>query len=158
MAVVRLAPATTLFLAHGRLPSPVGLAAADSLPADGGGTAMTVADARRVLAEALHQAGATPDATDDALLVVSELLTNALRHGRPLVAGAIRLDWSVTADRRLEVSVTDGGGDTAPVRAQPSVTSHGGRGLAIVAGLSSAWGVRRRPDETTVWAVLPLEG
>ena len=115
----------------------------------------SVAVARRSLSRDLARCGASEDVVDDAVLVVSELMTNALRHARPLIADMIRLEWSV-AEGRLELSVTDGGGPTAPMRAQPSVTARGGRGLAIISSLASSWGVRRRTGETTVWALLPL--
>ncbi|RII11924.1 hypothetical protein DSC45_26865 [Streptomyces sp. YIM 130001] len=97
---------------------------------------------------------------DDAVLILSELLSNACRHGRPLGASAVgdgdvRASWHVDAAGRLTVEVTDGGGPTRPVPATPSVTARGGRGLNIITALSDDWGVRdTAPGEVTVWVVL----
>lgn len=101
-----------------------------------------------------------PDAVvDDAVLVLSELLSNACRHGRPLSVdgepdGAVRAAWRMDAYGRLTVEVTDGGGPTRPLPATPSVTARGGRGLSIITALSEDWGVRDGIGEVTVWAVL----
>jgi len=88
----------------------------------------------------------------DALLVVSELVTNAVRHGRPTVV----LHVEEGADC-LVVEVTDGG-DTLPQlpRIRPSAARPAGRGLLIVAATASDWGVRRTPGTAgkTVWALL----
>lgn len=100
---------------------------------------------------------------DDAVLVLSELLSNACRHGRPLSAdgepddesdGAVRAAWRMDEYGRLTVEVTDGGGPTRPMPSTPSVTARGGRGLNIITALSEDWGVRDDSGEVTVWAVL----
>jgi len=90
----------------------------------------------------------------DAALVVSELLSNAIRHARPLPGSMLQVAW-VLMDGWIEVSVSDGGATTRPHPARPSRFSLGGRGLAIVKHLSSSWGVRTSEGGTTVWAVLP---
>ena len=102
---------------------------------------------------------------DDAVLVLSELLSNACRHGRPIdgddedVRGSgIRAAWRLDANGLLTLEVTDGGGPTRPRPSSPSLTARGGRGLGIVGALSLDWGVRDRPGELTVWAVLPVRG
>ncbi len=100
---------------------------------------------------------------DDAVLILSELLSNACRHGRPLGRtdigdGDIRAAWHVDKAGRLTVEVTDGGGPTRPVPATPSVTARGGRGLNIISALAQDWGVRDSASgEVTVW-VLVTEG
>jgi hypothetical protein len=68
-----------------------------------------------------------------------------------LVAWALR-------DRSLEVAVSDGGSMTRPRAAHPSLSSIGGRGLAIVENLSCRWGVLPSDFGLTVWAVLPAPG
>jgi two-component sensor histidine kinase len=94
---------------------------------------------------------------DDAVLVLSEILSNALKHARPLDSGKVRVSWNVRGGA-LELEVTDGGGATRPHPARPSLSALGGRGLGIVSSLVADWGVRQMPGETTVWAVLPLGG
>jgi len=117
-----------------------------------------------------------PDAViDDAVLILSELLSNSCRHARPLPAegpegpegpedagspqgagGEVRVGWELDAERVLTLRVTDGGGPTRPRCARPSLTARGGRGLGIVGRIASRWGVDdQEPGEVTVWAALP---
>ncbi|CAM5520363.1 hypothetical protein SVIOM342S_06400 [Streptomyces violaceorubidus] len=108
----------------------------------------------------LRRGGVAESVIDDAVLVLSELLSNACKHGRPLGDalaghGDVRAAWQVDADGRLLVEVTDGGGPTRPVPATPSVTAHGGRGLNIITALADDWGVRDDArGEVTVWVVV----
>jgi anti-sigma regulatory factor (Ser/Thr protein kinase) len=90
----------------------------------------------------------------DAALVLSELLSNAIRHARPLPGALVQVSWSL-CDESLTVSVRDGGGRTQPHAGHPSLSSLGGRGLAIVECLASTWGVRTTTGGVTVWAILP---
>ena len=113
----------------------------------------SIAAARRWLTSGLLQAGATEPAAADAALVTSELLTNALRHARPLPGGKLRLSWTL-ADGVVELMVTDGGAATQPRAEWPPASALGGRGLAIVSRLSRRWGVSAGEASTTVWAVL----
>ncbi len=89
---------------------------------------------------------------DDALLLVSELVTNAVRHGRPDVI----ISLSVAPDR-IRIGVRDGS-ETLPVvpSGQPSVDRPTGRGLLIVAATAQDWGVERSRGTIgkTVWAEL----
>ncbi|RYJ30423.1 Cys-tRNA(Pro) deacylase YbaK [Streptomyces sp. L-9-10] len=97
---------------------------------------------------------------DDAVLILSELLSNACRHGRPLGRteigdGDVRAAWRVDKAGRLTVEVTDGGGPTRPIPATPSVTARGGRGLNIITALAEEWGVRDSASgEVTVWVIV----
>ncbi len=88
--------------------------------------------------------------TDDALLVLSELTTNALRHGLGEAIVRATLD-----DGMLQLSVTDSG-DELPALQPVDPTRVGGLGLRIVDELSAAWGVAPFPGGKTVWATLPL--
>ncbi|MGW7006958.1 ATP-binding protein [Streptomyces sp. NPDC054933] len=130
-----------------------------------------VGAARRRLREELCEYQTPDTVVDDAVLVLSELLSNACRHGRPINGGAgvngdgegardsgIRAAWRLDEDGLLTLEVTDGGGPTRPKPSSPSLTARGGRGLGIVGALSLDWGVRDRPGEVTVWAVLPVRG
>ncbi|MFE1437212.1 ATP-binding protein [Streptomyces sp. NPDC058739] len=104
---------------------------------------------RNILAEW----GLSPDAVMDALLVVSELLTNALVHALP--PAALRLSWvRVDGHRALRVEVTDAG----PVLAgdgweNPDPDEHG-RGIDIVTALAAHCGVRVDTEGITRWADL----
>ncbi|MET4661224.1 anti-sigma regulatory factor (Ser/Thr protein kinase) [Streptomyces sp. PvP037] len=108
----------------------------------------------------LRDGGVADTVIDDAVLILSELLSNACRHGRPLGDapagdGDVRAAWQVDPRGRLVVEVTDGGGPTRPAPATPSVTAHGGRGLNIITALADDWGVRDEvPGEVTVWVVV----
>ncbi|MFH9615408.1 ATP-binding protein [Streptomyces pratensis] len=120
-----------------------------------------VGQARHRMREQLRSNGVSDTVVDDAVLILSELLSNACRHGRPLGQhsevgdGDIRAAWRVDRRGDLTVEVTDGGGPTRPVPATPSVTARGGRGLNIISALAQEWGVRDDTvGEVTVWALV----
>ncbi|MEU1122972.1 ATP-binding protein [Streptomyces sp. NPDC005899] len=120
-----------------------------------------VGQARHRMREQLRGNGVSDAVVDDAVLVLSELLSNACRHGRPLGRhtevgdGDVRAAWRVDRTGDLTVEVTDGGGPTRPVPSTPSVTARGGRGLTIIGSLAREWGVRDdTAGEVTVWALL----
>jgi anti-sigma regulatory factor (Ser/Thr protein kinase) len=110
--------------------------------------------ARRRLVSDLAVAGVTEAAIGDAAVVISELLSNALRHARPLNGAQIRVWWQLE-DGGVRVFVKDGGGPTMPELGQLSQLTTGGRGLRIVARLSRCWGTRCDDEGTTVWAEVP---
>jgi anti-sigma regulatory factor (Ser/Thr protein kinase) len=115
----------------------------------------SVAVARRRLAAELTAAGVFEGVVGDAVLVVSELLSNAIRHARPLPGSKLLLAWALV-DGAVEVAVSDGGASTRPMAAQATVSSLGGRGLDIVEYLARSWGVRTDDTGLTVWAVVAL--
>ena len=117
-------------------------------------TPSSVATARGRLATDLREAGMMAATIGDAALVLSELLSNAIRHARPLPGCMVRVTWTLSGGS-LRVSVSDGGGPTRPRAERPSISALGGRGLAIVEHLSSSWGIRSSGGRITVWAVLP---
>jgi anti-sigma regulatory factor (Ser/Thr protein kinase) len=85
----------------------------------------------------------------DVQMVVSELVTNAVLHG----SGRIMLRVRVIDDI-VSVGVRDANGEI-PHLAGPSASAEGGRGMAVVDGLATDWGVRSdgvRGKE--VWAIL----
>jgi hypothetical protein len=93
---------------------------------------------------------------------VSELVTNALRHGleglpQPLPLCPIQLVL-IGHPRRLVVSVTDPGGRTPePVPSDPDRFVEGGRGLLVVGAISDAWGgARLATGGKAVWAAFDL--
>ncbi|MBK5305359.1 MAG: ATP-binding protein [Frankiaceae bacterium] len=85
---------------------------------------------------------------DDLALVVSELVTNAVRHAKPPVCLEIQAD-----DERVTVAVADGS-PGRPVAREPTEDAEGGRGLALVHLLAAETGVRPNPPGKTVWAAL----
>lgn len=89
----------------------------------------------------------------EAEIVVSELLTNAVRHARPLSDGTIRVRWKIRGEV-VEVEVTDGGGSTVPRPAPRTVWLSSGRGLRIVRALAHEWGVTEDRTGNVVWATL----
>ena len=118
----------------------------------------SVAAARWQLGSDLREAGIVPPAIGDAVLVVSELLSNAIVHARPLPGAQVQVAWALAAGS-VEVAVSDGGSVTRPRPVRRPLSSIGGRGLAIVEHLSWRWGVRTSDlGTTTVWAVLPAPG
>jgi anti-sigma regulatory factor (Ser/Thr protein kinase) len=121
-------------------------------------TSTSVRQARAHLAAVLYERGVLPPVVDDAVLILSEFVTNALRHARALSTGEIRVNWSLNGEGLLRIEVTDGGGTTRP-STKPysmSVSAHAGRGLEIVDQLADRWGSQREEggDEYTVWAEL----
>ncbi|MFD5798761.1 SpoIIE family protein phosphatase [Streptomyces diastatochromogenes] len=114
------------------------------LPAD----PAVVAEARSMTAAQLH----TWDLDELAFvaeLVVSELVTNAIRHAAP----PIRL--RLIKDRTLICEVCDAS-NTAPHLRRARIFDEGGRGLMLVAQLTERWGTRHAATGKTIWAELPL--
>ena len=90
----------------------------------------------------------------DARLVVSELTTNAWKHGHDRDSRPIRLTVE-HRDGGLRMEVEDQGpGFYALDRPDGGGPDQAGWGLRIVRGLSDAWGVRRSPGGTCVWALI----
>jgi len=118
----------------------------------------SVGVARRALGADLRAHGTPEGVTADAILVLSELLSNAIRHGRPLPGGQVEVSWTLRGGL-LEIAVTgsgefSSGGLTRPGPSLPSSSAVGGRGLGIVERLSRRWGVRSGGEDVTVWAQL----
>jgi len=108
---------------------------------------------RRTLVSDLRARAVNESVIDEAEIVISELVANAIRHAQPLPDGTIRINWTVN-DGVVEVSVTDGGGPTTPAPAPTSPWSANGRGLRIVRSLAHEWGVKDDVDSCTVWVSL----
>ena len=103
-------------------------------------SADSIATARRLVHE--HASTLTSQQRDAAVLMVSELVTNALRHG----VGTIALRIDVEAEG-LRIEVADQG-DVA-VAPSPTPDARGGWGLLIVDQLADDWGVSA--GSTKVW-------
>ncbi|MFJ4083793.1 SpoIIE family protein phosphatase [Streptomyces iakyrus] len=103
-----------------------------------------VAQTRKDVVAQLERWGLS-DAVFVTELVVSELVTNAIRHAQPPVQ--LRLIHDTT----LICEVSDGG-STAPHLRRARTYDEGGRGLLLVAQLTERWGTRQSATGKTIWA------
>lgn len=103
--------------------------------------------ARRAVQACAAELGLTEDG-DDLVLVVSEMVTNAVRHAAP----PVELQIAATDDR-VVVAVSDGS-PASPVARAAGDDAEGGRGLALVDLLCSERGVRSDPPGKKVWAAV----
>ncbi|MGR3932808.1 SpoIIE family protein phosphatase [Streptomyces sp. BRA346] len=104
---------------------------------------VTVATARSWASRKLDAWGLA-DASDITELVVSELVTNAIRHAE----GPIQL--RLIRDRTLICEVSDAS-STAPHMRRARLSDEGGRGLLLVAQLTQRWGTRHTHTGKTIW-------
>src|SRR5215210_1463838 len=117
----------------------------------------SVGTARHAIADELETKDVPALVLQDAVLVVSELVSNAIKHADPLPSGEILVRWCLEADR-LRLEITDGGAMTRPRAGTPGSAAMGGRGLDIVSTVCSDWGVTEHENSVTVWADLPRSG
>ncbi|WP_319459227.1 ATP-binding protein [Micromonospora sp. RTP1Z1] len=97
----------------------------------------------------------SPALLADLVAVLAELVGNAVRHADPLPGGVVRVAWllrSTPGGRRVQLRVTDGGSGSGPRMRVASPDAVDGRGLHIVSGLASRWGVERDGLGQSVWA------
>lgn len=104
--------------------------------------------AREFTREALTD-WAAAERSDDVLLCVSELATNAVLHGVPPGRG-FRLQLALDADGVLRVEVHDSGPGEVRVP-DTCAEAEDGRGLMLVAVLADKWGVGERVPGKIVW-------
>jgi serine/threonine-protein kinase RsbW len=108
---------------------------------------------RRQLACDLAAYDLAPDAVDDAVLVASELVGNAVRHTTASAVGTLNVTWDVDA---TGVWVCVGDSSAAPPRARiANAEDTTGRGLTIVDAVSDGWGVTQQAQGKQVWAHVP---
>ncbi|MFJ5528917.1 SpoIIE family protein phosphatase [Streptomyces sp. NPDC093261] len=112
-------------------------------------------------AEAAEPDTFTERLADDVLVVVSELVTNAVVHAGTDVDIVCRLHEGEDEPPGFLVEVSDHH-PSRPVREDATERTYGipeyGRGLRLVGALSRAWGITYRTATKTVWAQLPLDG
>lgn len=132
-------------------------------------TPESVGEARRILGGDLRRRAVAQTAADDAVLILSELVSNALKHARPLADG-IRVAWWTIDDHMLRIAVADGGGTGELTGETETVDlddvaefAVGGRGLGIVGALADGWGVEPTMADDpyapkTVWAEIRIHG
>ncbi|MFE4411515.1 SpoIIE family protein phosphatase [Streptomyces sp. NPDC056821] len=112
------------------------------------GEAAAVGDVRAAVSRRLAEWG-LEELTFTTELILSELVTNAIRYG----AEPIRV--RVLRDRALICEVFDSS-NTSPHLRYAASTDEGGRGLFLVAQLSERWGTRYTPTGKAIWAEQPL--
>jgi anti-sigma regulatory factor (Ser/Thr protein kinase) len=106
----------------------------------GAGSAAT---ARRLVTDLLSgRVDPASEVVADATLVVHELVVNGLTHGRPDARDEIEVSARI-ADGELVITVRDQGSGGTVAALHPTDDSDHGRGLSIVATLSSSWAVDR---------------
>ncbi len=111
-----------------------------------------VADARHLVTTYLTDRELPSVLVGDAALATSELVTNALLHGHPPIDLRLRIEG---ADVLIEVR------DRAtyqPRKLRPDENDEHGRGLQIVAALSTRWGTRPTEHGKAVWCLLSAQG
>jgi serine phosphatase RsbU (regulator of sigma subunit)/anti-sigma regulatory factor (Ser/Thr protein kinase) len=84
-------------------------------------------------------------------VLVSELVTNAIRHAKPPIQLRLILDGVLSCE------VSDGA-STAPHLRRADRYDEGGRGLMLIAQLAERWGTRHTRTGKTIWAQQPLPG
>jgi serine/threonine-protein kinase RsbW len=115
-----------------------------TLPAEAG----SVAEARAKVCDAIrpHLAGGE---SETLRLLVSELVTNAVKHGDRAHPVELHAHWG----NEVRVEVSDHGDGFAPAPRTGAMDEPGGFGLYLVGQLADRWGVET-DDGTTVWFVL----
>ncbi|WP_281154952.1 SpoIIE family protein phosphatase [Streptomyces sp. HYC2] len=116
------------------------------VPADPAAVSRVRADVARQLKDwGLEDASFTTE------LLLSELVTNAIRYGSaPIHVRLLR-------DRKLICEVSDGS-STSPHLRYAATTDEGGRGLFLVARYAERWGTRYTPTGKVIWTEQPLHG
>jgi anti-sigma regulatory factor (Ser/Thr protein kinase) len=110
-----------------------------------------VGRARGLSTEYLNQLGSR--APEVAILLVSELVTNAIRYGRPPIQ--LRA-FRVGSGLRVEVSDGERRAPLAARQASTTEMAEGGRGLLLVNGLSDRWGWAGNGRGKVVWFELDV--
>ena len=94
---------------------------------------------------------------DDAGIITSELVTNAIQHAGCDGTETIRVTLARTQDQDAAIVVVSDSSPHGPVMRNPSADSEPGRGLQIVASLSVHWGWHPEPRGKAVYAILATE-
>jgi anti-sigma regulatory factor (Ser/Thr protein kinase) len=92
----------------------------------------------------------------DLCLLVSELVTNSVRHARLRPGDLIRLRVEVS-DLMLRVEVSDPGEGFVAEIPEPTASGPGGWGLFLTERLAHRWGVDRDGEWTTVWLEVDID-
>ena len=114
-----------------------------------------VREARAFVAKAL---GELHPALDDAVLLASELVTNAVMHSSSRCPGGTVAVQVAESDHGVRIEVADEGSDLSTPVVRGDVYASDGHGLFLVQTLADQWGYRRSSDGTTVWFWLGTAG
>ena len=113
------------------------------------GNDVTAARQARAFVRRAVGADVGDDLLDDALVVASELVANAVMHAGTASEIEVRVGPDV-----VEVRVTDGSTRAPTTRRLVGGLAAQGRGLVMLTALTASWGVEQHDDGKTVWAVL----
>ncbi|MFF1406374.1 ATP-binding protein [Streptomyces sp. NPDC058294] len=91
---------------------------------------------------------------EDAVLVVSELATNAVRHTLSGSAGGRFFVIVCLEDDHVRIEVVDQGSELVPHLCHAADREEGGHGLRLLAAFAKNWGYTIWPDGRSVWAEL----
>jgi len=100
----------------------------------------------------LREWGLSADKAEAAELVVSELVTNALEHGLAGIPATVRI-WLSSDGGSVAINVWDAS-PVPPVPKNAGADADSGRGLMIVAALSTDWGYSAADPGKVVWAII----
>jgi anti-sigma regulatory factor (Ser/Thr protein kinase) len=90
---------------------------------------------------------------DEAVIIATELVTNAIKHGAAVGHGQVELAWQRHATRVICIVVD--GSARPPVLAAADVSAESGRGLLVIEALAASWGwMMVGATQKAVWAVL----
>src|SRR4051812_23880356 len=103
-------------------------------------------EARKFIAEFCTAAQLPEDFCFTAALMVSELVTNAVIHGRTSATIEVHRPPGT-----LRVAVRDDNPQLPPLGDKPTLDAESGRGLMIVAALADRWGVEQAIDGKAIW-------
>ncbi|HEV7528181.1 MAG TPA: ATP-binding protein [Solirubrobacteraceae bacterium] len=118
-------------------------------------TVQAPAVARAAVARRCEELELDGSLSQSLILLVSEVVSNAVRHSAAAPSASIQLVASFGADT-IRVTVTDAGDGFTPRPRDPART-HDGYGLYLLEKVATCWGVESRGD-TKVWFELPREG
>jgi serine/threonine-protein kinase RsbW len=100
-----------------------------------------------------HARDFTRRVLDEAVLLVSELATNALEHTATSKAGSFHVTIC-PSETSLLIAVTDNGSDESPLPRPTDALAEDGRGLSLVDSMADRWGYCGNQHSRTVWAEL----
>ena len=107
--------------------------------------------ARRFIAELCTATQMPTEMCETAALLVSELVTNAIIHGKTSATIEVHRPPDT-----LRVSVRDDNPVLPPIGTSPTLSAESGRGLTIVSLLADAWGVEQLDNGKAIWFELRL--
>lgn len=137
-----------------------GLAAPDGAVCALRPTSASSGTARRFATETLNSWG-LQDLVDDAAVIISELVTNAVRHGLPpyaAAAGDLPIKLTLVRQGRFVVCIVSDPSDQNPKVRPADDVCENGRGLHVIEALSRVWGWTPLPGAgKAVWAALSVQ-